>query len=228
MDKALVSGWKGESKSGFQRSGSIYWPLTRGKPPHVNQGDMKNKVYASSREQWHSWLSENHARTDEVWLVFYKKHTGKPSVSYPDSVAEALCFGWIDGKKKSIDEKRYAYRFTPRRAGSKWSPRNVELAQQLIHEGRMTTAGLEAFEHRVSYDQDLLRAIESDGIPLQPEIENRLKANEKAWDNFNRLAPGYRKQYVGWLQNAKRPETREKRIREAISLLEKNEKPGMK
>jgi len=185
-------------------------------------------IEASSRQEWRDWLVKNHASEKELWLVYYKKHTGKPSVTYMESVKEALCFGWIDGIKKSIDEERYMHRFTPRRTGSKWSPLNITLAQEMIESGEMTEAGLSVFKQRVSYNEKILKAIKAKETQLTPEMEKALKANQKAWDNFNQLAPGYRKQYVGWLLNAKKPETKEKRLREAIELLAKNKKLGMK
>jgi uncharacterized protein YdeI (YjbR/CyaY-like superfamily) len=145
-----------------------------------------------------------------------------------ESVKEALCFGWIDGLKKSFDAERYMHRFTPRRAGSKWSPLNIKLAGELIEAGKMTKAGLEAFNNRVDYDEEFIKAKTTKDSSLESETEESLKANHKAWDNFEKLAPGYRKQYIGWLQSAKKPETRERRLKELIKVLEKNEKLGMK
>ena len=185
-------------------------------------------IHASSRSEWRAWLDKNHAREKQVWLVYYKKHVNKSSVTYMDSVKEALCFGWIDGLKKSIDEERYMHRFTPRRPGSKWSPLNIKLAREMIETGEMTEAGLNVFNKRVHYDKEILEVVSAADIPLDPETEAGLKANQKAWDNFNRLAPGYRKQYVGWLQSAKRPETRDRRLKELIKVLEQNKKLGMK
>ncbi|MCW8925760.1 MAG: hypothetical protein OQJ84_05855, partial [Xanthomonadales bacterium] len=89
-------------------------------------------ITPASREEWRAWLESNHASACEVWLVYYKKHTGKPSVSYIDSVKEAICYGWIDGLKKRVDDECYMHRFTPRRPGSKWSPTNIKLAKELI------------------------------------------------------------------------------------------------
>jgi len=189
---------------------------------------METKVCPASRNDWRAWLQENHARLDEAWLVFNKKHTGKPSIAYRDSVEEALCFGWIDGLKKSIDEERYAYRFTPRKPNSKWSPLNISLAEKMISGEKMTPAGLAAFEQRQAYDENFLKARSATEISLTPEIEAALKLKPTAWKNFNNLAPGYRKQYTGWLISAKRPETRQKRLDEAICLLEQNKKLGMK
>lgn len=173
-------------------------------------------------------MKKNHAKEKEIWLIYFKKSTGKPSIDYTDSVEEALCFGWIDGLKKSIDEQKYAYRFTPRKPGSKWSPLNIKLANKMIKEGKMTQAGLVAFNQKVIYDEEILKAREVKEIPLTPEIEKVLKANKKAWENFNNLAPSYRKQYVGWLRSAKKRETRERRLEEAIKLLTENKKLGMK
>ena len=189
---------------------------------------MKSKVYAASRKEWRTWLEKNHATADEIWLVYYKKHTGKPSVEYTDSVEEALCFGWIDGLKRSLNEETYTHRFTPRRARSRWSPLNIKLAKKMIKEGKMTQAGLEAFNQRVSYDDDITMPRNAREIPLTPELEKALRANKKAWDNFNNLAPSYRKHYVGWLRSAKKQETRERRLKEAIQLLSQNKKLGMK
>jgi len=186
------------------------------------------KVSAANRNEWRWWLKENHATADETWLIFYKKHTGKPGVTYGESVEEALCFGWVDGLKKSIDDERYAYRFTPRKAGSKWSPLNISRAENMIARGKMTPAGLAAFEQRRTYDEKFLEMRAAETIVPSPELEKALKSNRRAWENFEQLAPGYRKQYVGWLMSAKRPETRQKRLDEAIQLLELNKKLGMK
>ena len=189
---------------------------------------MKPLVCPASRTEWRTWLQENHAVRSEVWLAFYKKHTGKPSVAYRDSVEEAICFGWIDGLKRRLDDERYAHRFTPRRPHSKWSPLNVRLAEKMIAEGQMTPPGQAAFEQREAYSDSFTQARQTDEIPLPPEMEQALRSNRKAWRNYVALAPGYRKQYAGWLASAVKPETREKRLREAIQLLEENRKLGMK
>lgn len=189
---------------------------------------MEPRVYASDRKTWRAWLARHHASETEAWLVYYKKHTGKPSVGYLDSVREALCFGWIDGLKKRVDDETYAHRFTPRKPRSKWSPQNIRLATELTELGLMTEAGLSAFEQRRVYDEETLDMIQAQAITLSEETEKVLRANRKAWENFERLTPGYRKQYVAWLQTAKRPETRKKRLEEATRLLEQNRKLGMK
>lgn len=173
-------------------------------------------------------MQDHHHLTGEVWLVYYKKHTGRPSVSYVDSVEEAICFGWIDGKKRSVDDERYAHRFSPRRANSKWTPLNIKRAAAMIEKRLMRDAGLKSFEQRVEYQDEFLELRRQTDLSLPAEIEARIRQHDTAWKNFTALAPGYRKQYVLWLTSAKRPKTREKRLVEAIQLLSANKKLGMK
>lgn len=189
---------------------------------------MTPLVCPVDRAEWRAWLQQNHATCNEVWLAFCKKHTGKSSVAYRDSVEEALCFGWIDGLRKRIDEERYAHRFTPRKPNSKWSPLNISLAEKMIAAGKMTTAGQAAFEQRRTYAASFLQAKQSGEVTLPPEIEQVLRSNPEAWKNYTALAPGYRKQFAGWLVSAVKPATRKKRLREAMQLLEENRKLGMK
>ncbi|RKZ11940.1 bacteriocin-protection protein, partial [bacterium] len=173
------------------------------------------------------WLKKNHAHSADIWLVFFKKGVGKPSVTYAESVQEAICFGWIDGLKKRIDDERYCHRFSPRKTSSKWTPKNIEIAQRMIGDGTMTTAGRASFDRRQEYDAEFLEARGAGSI-LSVEIEAKLKANEKAWTYFQSLPPGYRKQYIQWLMSAKRETTRQRRLGEALRLLEQNRKLGMK
>jgi uncharacterized protein YdeI (YjbR/CyaY-like superfamily) len=189
---------------------------------------MEPRTCPSSRADWRSWLQANHDRHKEVWLVFWKKHTGKAGIAYREAVEEALCFGWIDGLKRSIDDQRYAYRFTPRRPRSRWSPLNIRLAQELIAAGKMTPAGQRAFERGRPYDESVNAARRAGDISLDPEFERALRADGQAWRNFQAMAPGYRRQYAGWLNSAKRPETRRKRLKQALERLRENRKPGMK
>lgn len=183
---------------------------------------------AKNRKDWRDWLKKNHANEKEIWLVYYKKHTGEPTIEYMDSVEEAICFGWIDGIKKRIDDERYAHKFTLRKVKSKWSPLNIRLAKKMIKERKMTSFGLTFFEQRIEYDKEFIKARASNEIVLTPEIEQVLKNNENAWRNFLKLAPSYKKQYVGWLISAKKEITKQKRLEEAIKLLEQNRKLGMK
>lgn len=185
-------------------------------------------IQCSDRRSWREWLERNHGNHDEVWLLFYKKHTGKPTINYRESVEEAICFGWIDGLKRRVDEERYAHRFTPRRKKSRWSELNVELARKMIKEGHMTPAGMAAFQQRESYDANYSGIKKDAALSLSKTNKEALKADPVAWRNFNALAPGYRRQYILWIETAKRPETRIKRLGQAIELLHENRKLGMK
>jgi len=182
----------------------------------------------ASRAAWRAWLAKNHAKAREIWLVYYKRGSGKASVDYPASVEEALCFGWIDGIKKRVDDERYMHRFSPRKASSLWSAVNIARAERMIAQGKMTPAGAAAFAKRKRYDERTRAALAAADAALTPEIEKAMRANAEAWKNFRALPPGQRKYYVLWLTTAKKPETRRKRLAEAISLLERNEKLGMK
>jgi uncharacterized protein YdeI (YjbR/CyaY-like superfamily) len=187
---------------------------------------MKSQRSFANRAAWRAWLEKNHARADEVWLVFYRKGTGKASVDYAASVEEALCFGWIDGLKKRVDAERYMHRFTPRRRGSRWSATNIARVERLGAAGLVTQAGLAVFEPENTYDPALSER--AGPVRLPPELERALRKNRNAWRNFLALAPSYRRDYVLWLANAKRPETKRKRLAEALERLERNEKLGMK
>jgi len=187
------------------------------------------RVTPRSREVWRAWLERNHARRAEVWLVFYKRHTGKPSVSYGDAVEEALCFGWIDGLKRSIDEARYEHRFTPRRPGSKWSALNEARARQMIAADRMTAAGFRAIEDAKRRGQwsTAMKGPEVD-LSMPEALTAALKRNEEAAAFFDTLAPSHRKAYIAWIVAARRPETRTRRLAEAIELLGRGAKLGMR
>jgi uncharacterized protein YdeI (YjbR/CyaY-like superfamily) len=189
---------------------------------------MKIQRSFANRATWRAWLERNHARVEEVWLVYYKKATGKSSIDYAASVEEALCFGWIDGLKKRVDARRYMHRFTPRRRGSRWSAINIARVKRLRAAGRMTQAGLAAFEPENTYDHQAVPSARTNPIELPPEMEQALRKSRSAWRNFTALAPSYRRSYVLWLTNAKRPETKRKRLAEALERLERNEKHGMK
>ena len=180
------------------------------------------------RADWRSWLKENHASTDEVWLVFLKKTTGRPNLSYNDAVEEALCFGWIDGVKRSIDEERYMHRFTPRKPKSKWSGTNIKRAERLIKTGQMTPAGSSAIKLAKKNGAWANPTGPQASVAMPPELNERLLQNKKAADFFAELAPSYQRQYMAWIAAAKRPDTRSRRVDEAITLLSRGEKLGMR
>ncbi len=186
------------------------------------------QLYVTNRDEWRKWLSRHQATEAEVWLIFYKKETCKPTIRYEDAVEEALCFGWIDSIIKKIDAERYARKFTPRKDNSKWSALNKKRANKMIKEGRMTDIGLVTIQTAKKTG-----LWEKDGRPqisfdVPPEFAKALAQNKKAKENFDNLAPSYRKQYIGWIAVAKRAETKKRRIEESLILLEKGKKLGMK
>ena len=184
--------------------------------------EITKTAYAADRSEWRAWLKKNHAMEKEVWLVYYKKEAGKPCATYQESLEEALCFGWIDSLIQKIDEEKYARKYNPRRAGSKWSELNKHLVTKLIKEGRMTEAGLTT----VDFDLPAAEGVRPKRapLPLPDWLKAGLMASPKAWENFNLLPPSHRRNYIGWISAAKREETRQRRIQEAIQLLEKNQR----
>jgi len=158
-----------------------------------------------------AWFEENHNRVDELWVGYYKKATGLPSVTWPESVDEALCFGWIDGIRKSIDEKRYRIRFTPRRRGSHWSARNLGRMEHLLADGLVTEAGLAAYRRRDPANQKKA-AYEQGDVTLPPAYERSFRAEGDAWSYFQAAPPSYRKQVTWWVVSAKREDTRLRRL----------------
>ncbi|MGA2665031.1 MAG: YdeI/OmpD-associated family protein [Nitrososphaerales archaeon] len=187
----------------------------------------RDLVRAADRGAWRRWLVENHGAESEAWLLFYKKRSGKASVSYDEAVEEALCFGWIDGILRRVDDESYAQRFTPRRAGSAWSQSNLARMARLIESGAATEAGLKVYASRSPERPDAERLASS--LEEAPsEFESALRKNPVARRNFERLSPSHRRRYVLWIVSAKRAETRERRIRESVELIEKDTKELMK
>ena len=186
------------------------------------------QLYLSDINQWRKWLSAYHKSEPGIWLVFYKKGTSKPTIPYEAAVEEALCFGWIDSIIKKIDEEKYARKLTPRKDGSYWSALNRKRAAKMIKQGKMTKAGLakiEAAKKNGLWNRDGRPQIKLD---VPPELAKALARNKKAKENFDGLAASYRRHYMGWIATAKRPETKKKRVSEAIALLEKGKKLGLK
>jgi len=186
------------------------------------------KLYVTNRDDWCAWLRENHDTKKEVWLIYYKKHAGKPRIPYDDAVEEALCFGWVDSIVKKIDDEKYTRKFTPRKSKSKWSEANKKRARKMIKEGKMTRAGLAKINEAKNNGEWFKAAPIRRELIIPPYIEEVLATNKKALDYFDSLANGYKRQLVGWITSAKREETRKRRLAEAISLLEQNKKLGMK
>jgi len=157
------------------------------------------------------WLQKHHRTADELWVGFYKKATGKPSITWQEAVDEALCFGWIDGIRKRVDAESYTNRFTPRRRGSFWSAINTQRALELIKAGRMRAAGKAAFEARDAAKTTAVSRVR-DTARFEKAYEAQFKANRTAWEFFSAQPPGYRRMSAWWILSAKRNETRAKRL----------------
>ncbi len=158
------------------------------------------------------WLDVNHATEKELWVGYYKKGTKKPSITWPESVDQALCYGWIDGIRKSIDEEAYMIRFTPRKPDSHWSKVNLGRMKELKKEGLIMPAGLAAFKKR-NPERTAKASFEQKKVVLDPEYEKRLKADREAAEYFyEKMAPSYRKQTIWWVMSAKKEETRRRRL----------------
>ena len=172
-------------------------------------------IYFASPGEFRDWLEKNHRSAAELWVGYHKKGTGVPSMTWQESVDEALCFGWIDGIRRSVDGDRYTIRFTPRKPRSNWSNINIERVAELTKLGRMTPAGREAFEARdekrdYSYEETRRRE-------LSPEQEKTFRSNRKAWAFFEAQPPGYRKTLIFWVTSAKKEETRTSRLNRLIA-----------
>lgn len=186
------------------------------------------KIYIPTTNEWRNWLEQNHAKEKGIWLIYFKKHTGKPRVPYNEAVEEALCFGWIDSTVKRIDEERYMQQFTPRNLKSNWSKLNKARVEKLLKNGKMTTVGMRfvdyAKTHGIWDKEDLPQPI----FEFSDELLNLLKLNKKAFKFYTTLSPSHQKQYKQWVMSAKKPETRLRRFSEMLRLLENEEKLGMK
>jgi uncharacterized protein YdeI (YjbR/CyaY-like superfamily) len=181
----------------------------------------------ANRTEWHTWLEQRHTTEKELWLIWYKAHTGIATVPLEEAIEEALCFGWIDSLVQKIDEDGYARKFTPRRPGSPWSELNKKRVVKLVAEGRMTPAGM------ALVDFDIQAAARTLYRPrpmpeYTPELEALLKANPAAWGRFSKMSPSHRRRYIGWVMDAKREETRLRRMQEVITVLAEGRELGLK
>lgn len=176
-----------------------------------------------SRQQWRKWLEQHHDSENVVWLIFSKCHAGQTSLGYEDAIEEALCFGWVDSLVKRLDDNRYARKFTPRKADSRWSTVNRRRYEALKERGLLAAPGLERAPTNRSGD-----APRPSLSQVPRYLEEALKGNARAWRFFEQLAPSYRRNYIAWIDSAKREETKAKRLREAIGLLAAGQKLGLK
>ena len=173
---------------------------------------------------WRAWLRDNHLTKRGVWLVFRK---GAKSIGYDEAIDEALAYGWIDSIIRRVDDSRYVRKFTPRNPWSIWSALNIDRVKKLTAEGRMTRWGLDAFAKRTS-EISRLERVNADGLRMPSDLLKALRANPTAWNNFKDFAPSHRKRYAMWITDAKKPETRKKRIAEAVELVSRNVKDLLK
>jgi uncharacterized protein YdeI (YjbR/CyaY-like superfamily) len=171
---------------------------------------MEVRFFATG-EEFRGWFEQHHATAKELWVGFYKKASGRPSITWPESVDEALCFGWIDSVRRSIDEVSYRIRFTPRRPRSIWSAVNVRRAEALMEAGRMQPAGLAAFAKRKE-DRTGQYSFEQGQVALGEDLEAELRGNARAWEFFQAQPATYRKTVSWWVMSAKRDETRKRRL----------------
>lgn len=172
---------------------------------------MTESTFFPTPADWRAWLQEHHADTAELLVGFYKKDSGRPSITWPESVDEALCFGWIDGVRRRIDEVSYSIRFTPRKRNSIWSAVNIKRVGELTELGLMHPAGLKAFEQRREAKSSIY-AYEQEKHELDPAYEQQFRANASAWAFFEAQPPWYRRTAIYWVTSAKKEETRLKRL----------------
>jgi uncharacterized protein YdeI (YjbR/CyaY-like superfamily) len=183
--------------------------------------------YAKSRAEWRKWLEKNHLTEKSIWLIIYKKESGTPSVYYPEAVDEALCFGWIDSLPNKRDSMSYYQFFSKRKAKSNWSRVNKEKAEKLIDQGLMHSSGHAMIElAKQTGTWNALDEVEQLNLPL--ELINGFKENKSAWANWEKFSRSSKRGILEWIMNAKRSETRLKRVQETISLAEKNIKANHK
>ncbi len=191
-------------------------------------------IFFATPSGFRAWLEEHHDSVTELWIGFYKKGSGKQSITHLEAVDEALCFGWIDGVRKGIDDVSYTNRFTPRKPRSNWSAVNIKRVEELTRLGLMHPAGLKAFEQRTEARSGVYASEQPDDIRLDGAHEEQFRANAEAWEFFQAQPAGYRKNAIWWVVNAKKAETRLKRLAtliddsqhgRRIALLRRDAKP---
>lgn len=173
--------------------------------------DPKDVASFASPDELRAWLAEHHDHATELWIGFHRKASGRGGLTFPEAVDEALCFGWIDGIRKRLDDGRYTNRFTPRRPGSNWSAVNIARVEQLMRLGRMQPAGLAAFNER-DESRSQPYSYERETALLGEDFEGRFRAHPKAWTFFQAQPPSYRRTAIWWVVSAKKEETRLRRL----------------
>ena len=177
---------------------------------------MNDILFFATPNDFRNWLAENYDQHTELWVGYYKKSTKKASITWPESVDQALCYGWIDGIRKSVDEESYKIRFTPRRPNSVWSAVNLKKMKELIAEGLMEKPGLEIYEKRKAEKEQIYAYEQKQAAALPEAYEKLLKANEAAWAFFEKSAPYYKRQMTWWIISAKKKATQINRLNKLI------------
>ncbi len=180
-------------------------------------------TFFAMQSDFRRWLDENHDQESELLVGFYKVGSSHPSMTWPQSVDEALCFGWIDGVRKSIDGDSYSIRFTPRKKNSIWSAVNIKKVADLTEQGLMQPAGIASFAKREE-NKSRIYAYEKEPVKLDAEFEKKLKANKKAWSFFESQAPSYQKTAIHWIMNAKQEATKTSRLEKLITTSENGQR----
>ncbi len=190
-------------------------------------------IHFNNRDEFRNWLQKFHDKSPGIWMIYYRKHTGKESILYIEALEEALCYGWVDSIIKKTDEDKYVRKFTPRKNFTNWSDFNKNKVFELIEKGKMTPAGLEKIDATILSSilakenfQTGNKKVKEFDIP--DFIIEEFRLNEPALRNFNNLAPSHKREYIFWITNAKRQETIAGRIRESVKLLIENKKLGLK
>jgi uncharacterized protein YdeI (YjbR/CyaY-like superfamily) len=183
---------------------------------NISKGKQTIPTFFKKQADFRKWLLKNHKKESELLVGFYKVDSGKHSMTWSQSVDEALCFGWIDGVRKSIDQDSYQIRFTQRKPTSIWSAVNIKKIEELTRRGLMQPAGLSSFEKRTE-SKSKIYSYEKEQVELTPNFKKQFKANKKAWDYFQSLAPSYKKLSTHWVMSAKQESTRIKRLNQLIS-----------
>lgn len=187
--------------------------------------------HPKTRNEWRKWLKKNHAISPGIWMIYYKKESGKRKFSYEEAVEEALCFGWIDSAPRKLDEERSALKFTPRKSKSIWSKLNKQRIKKLIEKNLMTPAGLikiKQAKKNGSWSALNNSDLHADMNTLPTELQKAFQKNETALKNFKAFPPGYRKRFLFWIDSAKGVETKEARIKQTVLMASANKKPGAK
>jgi uncharacterized protein YdeI (YjbR/CyaY-like superfamily) len=187
-------------------------------------------IHPKTRKSWRQWLKKNHASSPGIWMIYYKKGSGKSRIPYEEIVEEALCFGWIDSLSRKLDGQRAMLKYTPRKPKSAWSQLNKTRIEKMIKKGLMMPAGLSKIEQaKKDGSWDTLTSSDShtESNSLPPDLFRALRQNKRALENFRAFPPGYRRRFLFWIDSAKRPETKVARIRQTALMAAANKKPGI-